>query len=392
MLLFLALPAAADPPILEDVSGGDDPPAIVGGAPAAAGDWPAAAAIYVSGSFSCSGVLVAPDVVLTAAHCLGNPYVQKHVVLDTIDHTTGTVPIPVEASYGYEDPFNTFDVAAFVLSEPAPVQPRRILQDCMVEDYLRAGATVSIVGYGATDEWGTEDTTRLHEARVSIEDPDCSDLAAGCNEDVSPGGELIAGGDGTDSCTGDSGGPLYLETPDGIFLAGLTSRAALPAPSVCGHGGIYVRTDAIIDWVEQVTGRDLPAPDCELLNRAPDPRADPIQVAPGESGSTTVDPRDPNDADTHTFEILEDPEIGEAEIDDDGRVTFSAPDDLDEDTEILVQVTDEHGASAELTVEVRLSEGDPRVDLSEPGCGCRSGAPSGLALLPLLLLGLRRRT
>lgn len=393
MITFFLAPAFAEPATVEDLHGQDpDPLAIVGGAPAPLGAWPDAAAIYVNASFSCSGVLVAPDVVLTAAHCLGNPYLQKHVVLDTVDHTTGTTPILVEAAYGHDDPFNTYDVAAFVLSEPAPVQPRRILQDCLAEDYLREGAQVSIVGYGATDEWGTEATTQLHEATVTLRDPECSDLAAGCNEMISPGGELIAGGDGTDSCVGDSGGPLYIETPEGTFLAGLTSRAALPAPSVCGHGGIYVRADAIVEWVEFVTGRQLPAPDCGAINRAPNPEADPIEAAPGQIGTTLVDPGDPNPGDHHTFEIVTPPEVGEAEIDEDGLIEFVAPDELDEDTYLVVRVTDEYGAVAETTVEIFLLEGDTeRIELGERACGCAS-PPRGLPLLSLLLpLLLRRR-
>ena len=38
-----------------------------------------------------------------------------------------------------------------------------------------------------------------------------------------PDGELGAGGMGIDTCPGDSGGPLYLPTDFGTFLAGVTS-------------------------------------------------------------------------------------------------------------------------------------------------------------------------
>ena len=44
-----------------------------------------------------------------------------------------------------------------------------------------------------------------------------------------PGGELIAGGGGIDSCAGDSGGPLYLHTEVGSYLVGLAVRMAILA-------------------------------------------------------------------------------------------------------------------------------------------------------------------
>ena len=51
----------------------------------------------------------------------------------------------------------------------------------------------------------------------------------GCNPNVAPGGEFIAGGSGTaDSCFGDSGGPVYLDTPAGPVLIG-RSRVVLTA-------------------------------------------------------------------------------------------------------------------------------------------------------------------
>ena len=32
----------------------------------------------------------------------------------------------------------------------------------------------------------------------------------------------------------------------------------------CGSGGIYVRTDKIIDWIEETTGRTIAKDDCGL--------------------------------------------------------------------------------------------------------------------------------
>ncbi|MBX2803424.1 MAG: trypsin-like serine protease [Myxococcales bacterium] len=364
---------------------------VVGGSPAIAGDWPDAAAIFIGEDFfACSGVLVAPDVVLTAAHCKGGA-TAKHVRLDTVDHTDGTYErIEVAQAFAHEDPYRTYDIAALVLDEPSTIEPRLILRDCFADDYLAEGAAVSIVGFGALDEWGIEGTSLLHEANTEVHDPDCSDLTKGCNEQVSPGGELVAGGDGIDSCVGDSGGPLYLHTVDGIFLTGITSRAALPAPTACGHGGIYVRADAVIDWVEEVTGRTLWAPDCGTLNRPPRPTADPLVVELGGTAQVQVQPEDPNPDDVHTFEIVQPPIHGEAALTEDGQLTFRAARHVFADTAVTVLVRDDRGAEGTVVVEVDMVPGgDIRL---QPRCGC-SAAPSGPASLAagVLLLALARR-
>ena len=46
---------------------------IIGGHDATAGEWPDAVAVIVNGKATCGGVLVAPDVVVTAGHCCGDP-------------------------------------------------------------------------------------------------------------------------------------------------------------------------------------------------------------------------------------------------------------------------------------------------------------------------------
>ncbi|MEM6928694.1 MAG: trypsin-like serine protease, partial [Myxococcota bacterium] len=157
----------------------------------------------------------------------------------------------------------TFDIGLFALERPATTPPVRLLRTCDVPSILEDGVEATILGYGATDLEGREPTTRLHRAVITIDDADCDDLERGCRSAVSPGGELRAGGDGVDTCIGDSGGPLFVEGPDGPVLAGITSRSALPAPTDCGNGGIYVRVDAILDWVEETSGRSLAGAPCE---------------------------------------------------------------------------------------------------------------------------------
>ena len=53
-----------------------------------------------------------------------------------------------------------------------------------------------------------------------------------------------------------------------MYLAGVTSRGFDDAHLPCSEGGIYVRADAVIDWIEAEAGIELPAPVCTAEEEA----------------------------------------------------------------------------------------------------------------------------
>ena len=61
--------------------------------------------------------------------------------------------------------------------------------------------------------------------------------------------EIVAGGNGYDSCKGDSGGPAYVSIGTSYKLAGVTSRSTENSGQACGDGGVYTRVDAYADWI-----------------------------------------------------------------------------------------------------------------------------------------------
>ena len=194
---------------------------------------------------------------ITAAHCAGNI---TAVTLGTTDHTEGGETIAVTRTHVYPSSEGDYDVAVLELEHASEVPPRPLGSPELLEEFLYDGAPVFIVGYGATDKWGRDYAPVLMEAVSAVTAPDGSQLHRGFEESVSPGGELGAGGAGVDSCFGDSGGPLYLVTDHGYVLVGVTSRGYDEWGPPCGNGGIYVRPDAVRDWIEEVTGRELPEP------------------------------------------------------------------------------------------------------------------------------------
>jgi secreted trypsin-like serine protease len=234
------------------------PPPVVGGEPLEQGARPEVAAVYFDDAVGCTGVLVAPQVVLTAGHCQA----ASSVKLDAADYAGGEgITVAVERAEVYPEPDDTLDLAALVLAAPVDIAPAPLALGCVLEQGLYDGAAVALVGYGATDRDGNVSTTALHEAAAEVVDADCVAIERGCREAVSPGGELIAVGEGTDTCVGDSGGPVYLQTPWGGFVVGLTSRAVLDGTAYCEGGGIYTRPDAALEWIEAITG-PLAVPDC----------------------------------------------------------------------------------------------------------------------------------
>ncbi|MFT4623645.1 MAG: hypothetical protein ACI8PZ_002301 [Myxococcota bacterium] len=353
---------------------GADPRPIVGGVPAESGAWPEATALFSSGVFACSGVLIAPDLVLTAGHCNWN---LGEARLDTIDHATDPgESIAVAEVFVHDDFFTTFDVSVVRLAEPATVDTPLLALSCMADVLLQDGATATLVGFGATDLAGNDGGSRLHTADVPIGDADCDDPSRGCNTDVMPGGEFRAGGDGVDSCSGDSGGPVYVHDGDGIpWLVGITSRSAVPSETTCGDGGIYVRVDAVQAWIEAVTGTALAEPDCTGVNRAPLAGTQSLQVARGDQVSVWLDPQDPDIDDQHRFEIDAPPDHGTASVDG-GLLVYRAPSDVIGDVRLTVRVTDDGDPPLSATVVVDVEIVD--IDESAPGgCGCSAGAAHG---------------
>jgi endonuclease G len=265
---------------------------VVGGSQVSPGQWPDAAGVFFAGELGCTGTLIAPNVVLTAGHCI-TADIDK-VLLDSIDANAGGESIPVVQTIAYPNWEATYDLGLLILANESTVKPRTIAQGCALDRFYSEGAAVELVGYGATDTQGMQYTTKLLGGSATITDSACSPGGGtGCNAQVSPGGELIAGGNGVDSCFGDSGGPIYLRTEVGDYLIGATSRGLDNATTPCGGGGIYTRPDAVIAWIEEQAGVTLPVPTCQEgddTGDVDDPNDDPNDIDP-------EDPNNPDDSD-----------------------------------------------------------------------------------------------
>lgn len=360
-------------------------PPIVGGSEAPAGRWESVASVRYAGAAGCSGVLIHPELVLTAGHCVAETL--DSVALGGIDLDDPDTFELVEVSeiHLYEDHWNTHDVAVLVLAEPAetPVAPLAI--GC-AERWLVDGAEAQVLGFGNTDSDGGGATSLLHEAALRVEVADCQDASRGCNVGYS---DVIAGGDGVDTCVGDSGGPLFLWGDGDPHLAGTTSRAALPQSRTCGDGGIYVGLAGVSGWIEGVTGQSLEQPDCDFVNTPPEALAFSIQVAVGESAEFLLEVEDPDEGQGAAWSIAAPTAFAEASVD--GASLFVEGLRIGADV-LLLEVDDGFDvAELEVPVVVTSAAREAVVD-PEPRNGCSTGpGSSAWALLAVLALRVRRR-
>ncbi len=242
---------------------------VVHGRPGALADLRATVALIdPEGGMFCTGTLVAPDVVATAAHCLANelqtdfqPPEAVRVAVGRLDvisdpgaNLAASVAVrAVHPACGYLDnggygPGPAIDpsglgrgddiaflrleapVAARVMT-PVPILPAGRREE------LTPGTRLTVTGYGLFD-LAADAGGLLYTGETEVQMLSEHELLT--RRDPS--------GQSTDSCFGDSGGPLYYTDAAGeTFLVGVTSRGAEDSTHECGDGGIYTRADAYPD-------------------------------------------------------------------------------------------------------------------------------------------------
>jgi len=362
---------------------------VTGGEAAPAGQWPDVAAVLISGQAQCSGVLIAPTVALTAGHCNQSGLQSILVGTTSLARPSEGETLSVVKRIEYPDSQQTEDLTVLVLGKASRFKPRAIASGWAGAE-IRNGAVVDIVGYGAIDRDAMMYVNDLQQAETTVTDADCTQKL-GCNAAVSPGGELGAGGMGIDSCRGDSGGPLYLPTSFGTFVAGITSRSYDDATFPCSQGGIYARPGKVADWIEQAAG--------VKISRGPEPRFDSLSAVRGFGAETSISVNDPASK-RHSFAIAAQPAHGTARVRDDGRVRVCTDPAAEPGGDaVVVTITDRANSIRKLDVEIpiEIEGGDPGVDCSVDdfdGGGCCDSGRSARGSLPLglgVLVVLRRR-
>ena len=224
---------------------------IVGGTPADPAQWPSAVAIFRKGHMHCSGSLVGPTKVLTAAHCVdGFNLANFQVIVGRPDlrNVTAGQTIPVASGRVHPDFEQTalHDVGVLNLAQPASAPPLALATPEQSAATIFPGAALRVAGYGATKPFGVHLSLFL-KTTVELVRTDRRCLRAYTRDLFAPESMICALGAKrkhpgrfkihTSACSGDSGGPLVADTPTGPVEVGTVSYGGalcgLPAaPSV----------------------------------------------------------------------------------------------------------------------------------------------------------------
>lgn len=212
-------------------------PGLIGAREAAADEHPAAVAILATygaqGQVFCSGVMLLPDVVLTAGHCVSTFAVARQQVGASIRfwvsgqadlRAVAQGQVPADATLVHTEVAHPSwvssenlwtDLGLLFLEAPRAGEPRPALLPIGAEPRLVPGLKVTAVGWGLNQDSPNAASEQKRLAKV--------ELAAVTSAYVGFGGPRRGGN--SLACSGDSGGPLLVEEGGALVVVGVMTRS-----------------------------------------------------------------------------------------------------------------------------------------------------------------------
>ncbi|XP_061170067.1 fibrinolytic enzyme, isozyme C-like [Saccostrea echinata] len=233
---------------------------IVGGAQADENEWPwqvslqSQAFSFFPWSHFCGGSLIAPNYVLTAAHCVDGQRARNIRVVAGLHRQSSTSTaqamsvsrIIMHPNYNGNGAGFPNDIALLELSGEVTSNRATTIALARGTSSFIGNPDCWITGWGKTSaNSGTSEV--LMEARMDvIGNGDCAnqwrDISGASIFDT----HICLQAEGKSACNGDSGGPLVCRDNGAYVLAGATSWGITTCE---GYPSVYVRVSKYLDWI-----------------------------------------------------------------------------------------------------------------------------------------------
>ncbi len=225
---------------------------IIGGSAVDITQRPYQAAVFLNGSFTGGGVIIAENWILTAAHVVADHPASSFTVstgytnLNNDPRRSGVSQIIIHPNYNPQSLEN--DIALIKLSSSLFLGSTRKAITMSTSNSYSSGTQAVVSGWGRRSETGAASVTQLYKANVNIKSCTQTKITAEKSTNM--------------SYRGDSGGPLTISSPIGDLLIGLVSSGQYVNPT--NFETLYTNVGHYYNWIisycrnpHSVSGPDL---------------------------------------------------------------------------------------------------------------------------------------